>query len=78
MNRTGKQGWSGTNFPSRWSNIAPLAVKPFRPGKLALVCEGGGRRGEIFTARVLDNLCAPKSLTFDLMLGTSAGARKRL
>ncbi|MDI5035968.1 hypothetical protein MJM43_30245, partial [Salmonella enterica subsp. enterica serovar Montevideo] len=34
-------------------NIAPLSLTPFRPGRMALVCEGGGQRG-IFTAGVLD------------------------
>ena len=43
----------GQRIPVTLGNIAPLAVKPFRPGKLALVCEGGGQRG-IFTAGVLD------------------------
>ena len=55
-------------------NIAPLAVKPFRPGKLALVCEGGGQRG-IFTAGVLDEFMRAGFNPFDLMLGTSAGAQ---
>ncbi|WP_205733054.1 hypothetical protein, partial [Enterobacter hormaechei] len=30
----------GQRIPVTLGNIAPLAVKPFRPGKLALVCEG--------------------------------------
>lgn len=47
----------GYRIPVTLGNIAPLALKPFRPGRLALVCEGGGQRG-IFTAGVLDELCA--------------------
>ncbi|MER3625460.1 patatin family protein, partial [Klebsiella pneumoniae] len=47
----------GQRIPVTLGNIAPLAVKPFRPGKLALVCEGGGQRG-IFTAAGAQNLSA--------------------
>jgi hypothetical protein len=43
----------GQRIPVTLGNIAPLALKPFRAGPLALVCEGGGQRG-IFTAGVLD------------------------
>ncbi len=43
----------GQRIPVTLGNIAPLALKPFRPGQMALVCEGGGQRG-IFTAGVLD------------------------
>lgn len=50
------------------------ALVPFRPGKLALVCEGGGQRG-IFTAGVLDEFQRASFNPFDLMLGTSAGAQ---
>ncbi len=46
-----KAGWG--NAFRHAGQYRPLAVKPFRPGKLALVCEGGGQRG-IFTAGVLD------------------------
>ncbi|MBO1997760.1 patatin-like phospholipase family protein [Klebsiella pneumoniae] len=63
----------GQRIPVTLGNIAPLAVKPFRPGKLALVCEGGGQRGFLLPG-CWTNLCAP-DLTFDLMLGTSAGAQ---
>jgi predicted patatin/cPLA2 family phospholipase len=42
----------GQRIPVTLGNIAPLAVKPFRPGKLALVCEGGD--SEDFYRRVLD------------------------
>ena len=45
----------GQYIPVTLGNIAPLALTPFRPGRLALVCEGGGQRG-IFTAGVLDEL----------------------
>ena len=64
----------GQRIPVTLGNIAPLAVKPFRPGKLALVCEGGGQRG-IFTAGVLDEFMRAGFNPFDLMLGTSAGAQ---
>ncbi|MFU9137191.1 patatin-like phospholipase family protein [Erwinia tasmaniensis] len=55
-------------------SIEALALAPFHPGKLALVCEGGGQRG-IFTAGVLDEFQRAKFNPFDLMLGTSAGAQ---
>ena len=48
----------GQRIPVTLGNIAPLAVKPFRPGKLALVCEGGGQRG-ILLPGCWTNLCAP-------------------
>lgn len=64
----------GQRIPVTLGNIAPLAVKPFRPCKLALVCEGGGQRG-IFTAGVLDEFMRAGFNPFDLMLGTSAGAQ---
>ncbi|MDN5987871.1 MAG: patatin family protein, partial [Hafniaceae bacterium] len=43
----------GYRIPITLGNIEPLAYKPYQPGKIALVCEGGGQRG-IFTAGVLD------------------------
>ena len=43
----------GQRIPVTLGNIAPLTLKPFHAGQLALVCEGGGQRG-IFTAGVLD------------------------
>lgn len=64
----------GIRIPITLGNIAPLALKPFHPGKLALVCEGGGQRG-IFTAGVLDSFQQAHFNPFDLMLGTSAGAQ---
>lgn len=64
----------GTRIPVTSGNIAPLALSPFRPGKLALVCEGGGQRG-IFTAGVLDEFQRSQFNPFELMIGTSAGAQ---
>lgn len=64
----------GQRIPVTPGNIAPLAVKPFRPGKLAIICEGGGQRG-IFTAGVLDEFMRAEFNPFDLFLGTSAGAQ---
>ncbi|HBI08333.1 MAG TPA: patatin family protein [Erwinia persicina] len=64
----------GIRIPITLGNIAPLALKPFHPGKLALVCEGGGQRG-IFTAGVLDSFQQAHFNPFDMMLGTSAGAQ---
>ncbi|ALB61549.1 hypothetical protein AFK62_03100 [Cronobacter condimenti 1330] len=64
----------GQRIPVTPGNIAPLAVKPFRPGKLAIVCEGGGQRG-IFTAGVLDEFMRAQFNPFDFFLGTSAGAQ---
>lgn len=64
----------GQRIPITLGNIAPLALPPFRPGKLALVCEGGGQRG-IFTAGVLDEFQRANFNPFDMMLGTSAGAQ---
>ncbi len=64
----------GQRIPVTPGSIAPLAVKPFRPGKLAIVCEGGGQRG-IFTAGVLDEFMRAQFNPFDFFLGTSAGAQ---
>ena len=64
----------GHRIPVTLGNIAPLSVKPFLPGKLGLVCEGGGQRG-IFTAGVLDEFMRAGFNPFDIMLGTSAGAQ---
>ena len=64
----------GQRIPVTLGNIAPLALTPFHPGKLALVCEGGGQRG-IFTAGVLDEFQRGGFNPFDLLIGTSAGAQ---
>ncbi|CAO95710.1 patatin-like phospholipase family protein [Erwinia tasmaniensis] len=64
----------GIHIPITPGNIEPLAIRPFAPGKLALVCEGGGQRG-IFTAGVLDEFQRADFNPFHLMLGTSAGAQ---
>ncbi|MFG1173853.1 patatin family protein [Erwiniaceae bacterium CAU 1747] len=64
----------GKRIPITLGNIAPLGLKPFRPGTLALVCEGGGQRG-IFTAGVLDEFQRAHYNPFDILLGTSAGAQ---
>lgn len=64
----------GQRIPITLGNIAPLALSPFRPGRLALVCEGGGQRG-IFTAGVLDEFMRANFNPFDLYFGTSAGAQ---
>ncbi|RDT64039.1 patatin family protein, partial [Klebsiella pneumoniae] len=34
----------GQRIPVTLGNIAPLTLKPFHAGQLALVCEGGGQR----------------------------------
>lgn len=64
----------GHRIPITVGNFAPLALTPFRTGKLALVCEGGGQRG-IFTAGVLDEFMRARFNPFELLLGTSAGAQ---
>ncbi len=64
----------GQRIPVTLGNITPLAVQPFRSGKIALVCEGGGQRG-IFTAGVLDEFMRARFNPFDTFLGTSAGAQ---
>ncbi|MGG7668448.1 MULTISPECIES: patatin family protein [Yersinia] len=64
----------GHRIPITLGNIEPLAYKPYQPGKMALVCEGGGQRG-IFTAGVLDEFQRARFNPFDLMIGTSAGAQ---
>lgn len=64
----------GQRIPVTLGNIAPLALQPFDPGTLALVCEGGGQRG-IFTAGVLDEFIRAQFNPFDLFYGTSAGAQ---
>nr|WP_318383094.1 patatin family protein [uncultured Enterobacter sp.] len=64
----------GQRIPVTLGNIAPLALSSFRPGRLALVCEGGGQRG-IFTAGVLDEFMRAQFNPFDLFFGTSAGAQ---
>lgn len=64
----------GYRIPITIGNIEPLAYKPYRAGKMALVCEGGGQRG-IFTAGVLDEFQRAQFNPFELMIGTSAGAQ---
>ncbi|WP_058912136.1 patatin-like phospholipase family protein [Entomohabitans teleogrylli] len=64
----------GQRIPVTLGNIAPLALKPFHPGHVALVCEGGGQRG-IFTAGVLDEFMRAGFDPFDSYFGTSAGAQ---
>jgi predicted patatin/cPLA2 family phospholipase len=55
----------GQRIPVTLGNITPLALKPFHPGQLALVCEGGGQRG-IFTSGVLDEFMRAQFNPFDL------------
>jgi len=64
----------GQRIPVTLGNIAALSVTPFRPGPMALVCEGGGQRG-IFTAGVLDEFMRARFNPFDFWFGTSAGAQ---
>lgn len=64
----------GQHIPVTPGNIAPLALERFQPGRLALVCEGGGQRG-IFTAGVLDEFLRADFDPFDCYYGTSAGAQ---
>lgn len=64
----------GQRIPVTLGNIAPLSLRPFQHGRIALVCEGGGQRG-IFTAGVLDEFMRAQFNPFDLYLGTSAGAQ---
>nr|WP_208852778.1 DUF6363 domain-containing protein [Mixta theicola] len=64
----------GIHIPVTPGHIAALAQRPFLPGKMALVCEGGGQRG-IFTAGVLDEFQRAHFNPFQLYLGTSAGAQ---
>ncbi|MDI5303975.1 hypothetical protein MJN76_33710, partial [Salmonella enterica subsp. enterica serovar Anatum] len=42
-----------------------ISLTPFRPGRMALVCEGGGQRG-IFTAGVLDEFMRAQFNPFHL------------
>lgn len=63
----------GERIPITLGTIAPLAYQPNLPGKIALVCEGGGQRG-IFTAGVLDEFLYARFDPFNLYLGTSSGA----
>ncbi len=75
VNSTTKQeGRGGQRIPVTLGNIAPLSLRLFQPGRIALVCEGGGQRG-IFTAGVLDEFMRAQFNPFDLYLGTSAGRR---
>ena len=55
----------GQRIPVTLGNIAPLSLRPFQPGRIALVCEGGGQRG-IFTAGVLDEFMRAQFNPFDL------------
>lgn len=64
----------GQYIPVTPDNIESVTLPPFRTGKLALVCEGGGQRG-IFTAGVLDEFQRAAFNPFALLLGTSAGAQ---
>ena len=64
----------GQRIPVTLGNIAPLSLRRFTPGRMALVCEGGGQRG-IFTAGVLDEFMRAQFNPFDLYYGSSAGAQ---
>lgn len=65
----------GKYIPVTLGNIEPLAyTSQIKPGKIALVCEGGGQRG-IFTAGILDEFLRLDFNPFELFLGTSAGAQ---
>ncbi|GKX62860.1 Patatin-like phospholipase [Pragia fontium] len=64
----------GNRIPVTLGCLEPLTNRPEPPGKIALVCEGGGQRG-IFTAGVLDEFQRVGFDPFDIMLGTSAGAQ---
>ncbi|TGC43164.1 patatin-like phospholipase family protein, partial [Salmonella enterica] len=64
----------GQRIPVTLGNIAPLSLTPFRPGRMALVCEGGGQRG-ILTAGGLDEFMRAQFNPFHLYFGTSAGAQ---
>ncbi|MFW8142374.1 patatin family protein, partial [Klebsiella pneumoniae] len=63
----------GLRIPVSLGIFAPLAIFPFRPGMLALVCVGGGLRG-FFSAGVLVEFLRAGFFPFVLLLGTSAGA----
>ncbi len=63
----------GQRIPVTLGNIAPLTLKPFHAGQLALVCEGAAAR--YFTAGVLDEFMRAQFNPFDLYFGTSAGAQ---
>lgn len=64
----------GQRIPVTLGDISPLTLTPFKPGKMALICEGGGQRG-IFTAGVLDAFLRADFNPFDDYFGTSAGAQ---
>lgn len=64
----------GIRIPVTLGADEPVALRPFKASKLALVCEGGGQRG-IFTAGVLDEFQRASFNPFHLFLGTSAGAQ---
>lgn len=64
----------GHRIPITLGRLEPLTITPEQPGKIALICEGGGQRG-IFTAGVLDEFQRVGFDPFDIMLGTSAGAQ---
>ncbi len=64
----------GQYIPVTLGDLSPLSLAPFEPGKMALVCEGGGQRG-IFTAGVLDEFLRASFNPFDDFFGTSAGAQ---
>ena len=74
LSQTKQEGRGGAANTLTLGNIAPLSLRPFQPGRIALVCEGGGQRG-IFTAGVLDEFMRAQFNPFDLYLGTSAGAQ---
>ncbi|WP_254555734.1 patatin-like phospholipase family protein, partial [Salmonella enterica] len=64
----------GQRIPVTHGKNAPLSLTPFRPGRKALFCEGGGQRG-IFTAGVLEEFMRAQVNPFHLYVGTSAGAQ---
>ena len=63
----------GHRIPVPIDNIAPLELTPFQTGKMALVREGGGKRG-IFTAGVLEEFMTEGFIPFAFLLVTSAVA----
>lgn len=58
-------------------NMTPAAQLPFRPGNLALVCEGGGQRS-LFPAGVLGESMRARFNPFDMLSCPSVGVQNLL
>lgn len=65
----------GQRIPVTLGNIAPLSLTPFRPGRMALVCEGGGGSGVSLPQACWMSLCV-RSLILSISTSAHQPVRK--